>query len=170
MASTRSSPCPGRSGPGGTLARTFAGDGQRPGAGGKVWHVATNTSSTIISKSVSRGSGRTSYRGLVKVYEGAKHSTSTVRCDALLLDERSRSDTYPTMEIDEEQVNIGHEASISRLGEDQLFYLMSRGISEEEAAKMVVNGFVEPIVKELPMEYAIELNRLIELQMEGSVG
>ena len=152
------------------LSLAFAGDGQHQDAGGKVVHVAPNTSSAIISKSVSRGSGRTSYRGLVKVYEGAKHSTSTVRCDALLLDERSRSDTYPTMEIDEEQVNIGHEASVSKLGEEQLFYLMSRGIAEDEAAKMVVNGFVEPIVKELPMEYAIELNRLIELQMEGSVG
>jgi Fe-S cluster assembly protein SufB len=123
-----------------------------------------------VSKSVSRGSGRTSYRGLLKVYEGAEHSTSTVRCDALLLDDLSRSDTYPTMEVDEERVQIGHEASVSKLGEDQLFYLMARGIEEAEAAKMVVNGFVEPIVKELPMEYAIELNRLIELQMEGSVG
>ena len=152
------------------LSLAFAGDGQHQDAGGKVVHVAPNTSSAIVSKSVSRGAGRTSYRGLLKVYEGAEHSTSTVRCDALLLDERSRSDTYPTMEIGEEQVNIGHEASVSKLGEDQLFYLMSRGIAEEEAAKMVVNGFVEPIVKELPMEYAIELNRLIELQMEGSVG
>ena len=152
------------------LSLAFAGDGQHQDAGGKVVHVAPNTSSAIVSKSVSRGTGRTSYRGLVKVYEGAHGSTSMVRCDALLLDERSRSDTYPTMEIDEEQVNIGHEASISRLGEEQLFYLMSRGINEEDAAKMVVNGFVEPIVKELPMEYAIELNRLIELQMEGSVG
>ncbi|MSQ30408.1 MAG: Fe-S cluster assembly protein SufB [Dehalococcoidia bacterium] len=152
------------------LSLAFAGTGQHQDAGGKVVHVAPHTSSAIISKSVSRGTGRTSYRGLLKVYEGAHHSTSTVRCDALLLDEHSRSDTYPTMEIDEEQVNIGHEASVSKLGEDQLFYLMSRGIKEEDAAKMVVNGFVEPIVKELPMEYAIELNRLIELQMEGSVG
>ena len=152
------------------LSLAFAGDGQHQDAGGKIVHVAPHTSSAIISKSVSRGKGRTSYRGLLKVYEGAHHSTSTVRCDALLLDEHSRSDTYPTMEIDEEQVNIGHEASVSKLGEDQLFYLMSRGINEEDAAKMVVNGFVEPIVKELPMEYAIELNRLIELQMEGSVG
>ena len=152
------------------LSLAFAGDGQHQDAGGKVVHVAPNTSSAIVSKSVSRGAGRTSYRGLLKVYEGATNSTSAVRCDALLLDERSRSDTYPTMEVDEERVNIGHEASVSKLGEDQLFYLMSRGISEEEAAKMVVNGFVEPIVKELPMEYAIELNRLIELQMEGSVG
>ena len=152
------------------LSLAFAGDGQHQDAGGKIVHVAPNTSSAIVSKSVSRGKGRTSYRGLLKVYEGAHHASSTVRCDALLLDEHSRSDTYPTMEIDEERVNIGHEASVSKLGEDQLFYLMSRGIKEEDAAKMVVNGFVEPIVKELPMEYAIELNRLIELQMEGSVG
>ena len=119
---------------------------------------------------MSRGSGRTSYRGALKVYPGAHHSKATVRCDALLLDEKSRSDTYPLMDIEEEQVNIGHEASVSRVGEDQLFYLQSRGISEVEATKMIVNGFVEPIVKELPMEYAVELNRLIELQMEGSVG
>ncbi|MDA1009991.1 MAG: Fe-S cluster assembly protein SufB [Chloroflexi bacterium] len=152
------------------LSLAFAGDGQHQDAGGKIIHVAPNTTSAIVSKSVSRGAGRTSYRGLLKVHEGAHGSSSTVRCDALLLDEKSRSDTYPTMEIDEEQVNIGHEASVSKLGEDQLFYLMSRGIDEESAAKMVVNGFVEPIVKELPMEYAIELNRLIELQMEGSVG
>jgi len=152
------------------LSLAFAGDGQHQDAGGKVVHVAPNTTSAIVSKSVSRGNGRTSYRGLLKVYEGAEKSSSTVRCDALLLDEFSRSDTYPTMEIDEEQVNIGHEASVSKLGEDQLFYLMSRGIPEEDAAKMVVNGFVEPIVKELPMEYAIELNRLIELQMDGAVG
>ena len=152
------------------LSLAFAGDGQHQDAGGKVVHAAPRTSSAIVSKSVSRGSGRTSYRGLLKIHEGASGSSSTVRCDALLLDERSRSDTYPTMEVDEEQVAIGHEASVSKLGEDQLFYLMSRGITEEEASKMVVNGFVEPIVKELPMEYAIELNRLIELQMEGSVG
>ncbi|MYA21045.1 MAG: Fe-S cluster assembly protein SufB, partial [Chloroflexi bacterium] len=152
------------------LSLAFAGDGQHQDAGGKVVHVAPKTSSAIVSKSVSRGSGRTSYRGLLKVHEGAGDSSSTVRCDALLLDEHSRSDTYPTMEVDEEQVTIGHEASVSKLGDDQLFYLMSRGITEEEASKMVVNGFVEPIVKELPMEYAIELNRLIELQMEGSVG
>ncbi len=152
------------------LSLAFAGDGQHQDAGGKIVHVAPNTTSAIVSKSVSRGNGRTSYRGLLKVYEGATKSSSTVRCDALLLDEFSRSDTYPTMEIGEEQVNIGHEASVSKLGEDQLFYLMSRGIPEEDAAKMVVNGFVEPIVKELPMEYAIELNRLIELQMDGAVG
>ncbi len=152
------------------LSLAFAGNGQYQDTGGKVVHVAPNTSSAIVAKSVSRGDGRTSYRGLLKVYGGAEQSTSTVRCDALLLDEHSRSDTYPTMEVDEEKVKIGHEASVSKLGDDQLFYLMSRGIAEDEAAKMVVNGFVEPIVKELPMEYAIELNRLIELQMEGSVG
>tara|TARA_Y100000996_G_scaffold408013_1_gene386363 strand:+ start:1446 stop:2864 length:1419 start_codon:yes stop_codon:yes gene_type:complete len=152
------------------LSLAFAGEGQHQDAGGKIVHVAPNTTSAIISKSVSRGAGRSSYRGLLKVHDGAENSSSTVRCDALLLDEHSRSDTYPTMEIDEERVNIGHEASVSKLGEDQLFYLMARGIPEEDAAKMVVNGFVEPIVKELPMEYAIELNRLIELQMEGSVG
>jgi Fe-S cluster assembly protein SufB len=152
------------------LSLAFAGNGQHQDAGGKIVHVAPNTSSAIVSKSVSRGNGRTSYRGLLKVYEGAEHSSSTVRCDALLLDELSRSDTYPTMEVDEERVQIGHEASVSKLGEDQLFYLMARGIPEEEAAKMVVNGFVEPIVKELPMVYAIELNRLIELQMAGAVG
>jgi Fe-S cluster assembly protein SufB len=152
------------------LSLAFAGDNQHQDAGGKVVHVAPDTSSAIVSKSVSRGSGRTSYRGLLKVHEGAENSSSTVRCDALLLDDLSRSDTYPTMEVDSDNVNIGHEASVSKLGDDQLFYLMSRGINEEEAAKMVVNGFVEPIVKELPMEYAIELNRLIELQMEGSVG
>jgi Fe-S cluster assembly protein SufB len=152
------------------LSLAFAGPGQHQDAGGKVVHVAPNTTSTIISKSISKGGGRTSYRGLLKVYPGAENAKSTVRCDALLLDEDSRSDTYPVMEIDEEQVTIGHEATVSKVGDEQLFYLQSRGIDETEATKMIVNGFVEPIVKELPMEYAIELNRLIELQMEGSVG
>ena len=152
------------------LSLAFAGPDQHQDAGGKIVHVAPNTTSTIISKSISKGGGRTSYRGLLKVYEGATNAKSTVRCDALLLDEDSRSDTYPVMEIDEDQVTIGHEATVSRVGEEQLFYLQSRGIDETEATKMIVNGFVEPIVKELPMEYAIELNRLIELQMEGSVG
>jgi Fe-S cluster assembly protein SufB len=152
------------------LSLAFAGPGQHQDAGGKIVHVAPNTTSTIISKSISKGGGRTSYRGLLKVYPGAENSKSTVRCDALLLDEASRSDTYPVMEIDEEQVSIGHEATVSKIGDEQLFYLQSRGIDETEATKMIVNGFVEPIVKELPMEYAIELNRLIELQMEGSVG
>ncbi len=152
------------------LSLAMAGDGQHQDAGAKIVHVAPDTTSTIISKSVSKGSGRTSYRGALKVYAGAKRSKATVRCDALLLDDKSRSDTYPLMEIEEEQVNIGHEASVSKVGEDQLFYLQSRGLSEVDATKMIVNGFVEPIVKELPMEYAVELNRLIELQMEGAVG
>jgi Fe-S cluster assembly protein SufB len=152
------------------LSLAFAGPDQHQDAGGKIVHVAPDTTSTIISKSISKGGGRTSYRGLLKVHEGAKNVKSTVRCDALLLDQDSRSDTYPVMEIDEEQVSIGHEATVSKVGEEQLFYLQSRGIDETEATKMIVNGFVEPIVKELPMEYAIELNRLIELQMEGSVG
>ena len=152
------------------LSLAFAGEGQHQDAGGKIVHVAPDTTSTIISKSISKGGGRTSYRGLLKVHDGAKNVKSTVRCDALLLDQDSRSDTYPVMEIDEEQVNIGHEATVSKVGDEQLFYLQSRGIDEIEATKMIVNGFVEPIVKELPMEYAIELNRLIELQMEGSIG
>ena len=152
------------------LSLAMASDGQHQDAGAKMVHVAPDTTSTIISKSVSRGTGRTSYRGALRVEQGAVHSKATVRCDALLLDEKSRSDTYPLMEINEDQVNIGHEASVSKVGEDQLFYLQSRGISEVEATKMIVNGFVEPIVKELPMEYAVELNRLIELQMEGAVG
>jgi Fe-S cluster assembly protein SufB len=152
------------------LSLAFAGHGQHQDAGGKVIHAASNTTSTIISKSLSKDGGRTSYRGLLKVYEGCENVKSNVRCDALLLDETSRSDTYPTMEIDAPDVSIQHEAYVSKLGEDQLFYLMSRGMSEEAAAKMIVNGFVEPIVKELPMEYAVELNRLIELQMDGAVG
>ena len=129
-----------------------------------------NTTSTITSKSISKDGGRTTYRGLVKVYKGATGAKSHVRCDALLLDERSRSDTYPTMEIDEEQAEIGHEASVSKIGEEQLFYLMSRGLKEHEAATMIVNGFFEPFAKALPLEYAVELNRLIQLEMEGSVG
>ena len=152
------------------LSLAMAGPGQHQDAGGKCIHVAPYTTSVINSKSISKGNGRTSYRGHLKVYPGAKGVKATVRCDALLLDEDSRSDTYPLMEIDEQDVTIGHEASVSKLGEEQLFYLMSRGLDEAEAAKMIVNGFVEPIVKELPMEYAVELNRLIELQMEGSVG
>ncbi|HET6614988.1 MAG TPA: Fe-S cluster assembly protein SufB [Dehalococcoidia bacterium] len=152
------------------LSLAMASDGQHQDAGGKIVHAAPDTTSTIISKSVSKGSGRTSYRGALKVYPGAVRSKATVRCDALLLDEKSRSDTYPLMEIEEDQVTIGHEASVSKVGEDQLFYLQSRGLTEVDATKMIVNGFVEPIVKELPMEYAVELNRLIELQMEGAVG
>ena len=152
------------------LSLAFAGEGQHQDAGGKVVHAASNTTSSIISKSLSKDGGRTSYRGLLKVYEGCENVKANVRCDALLIDETSRSDTYPTMEIDSPDVHIQHEAYVSKLGEDQLFYLMSRGMSEENAAKMIVNGFVEPIVKELPMEYAVELNRLIELQMDGAIG
>lgn len=152
------------------LSMAFAGPGQHQDAGGKVIHVAPHTSSKITSKSISKGSGRASYRGLLKVYEGAYDVRSNVVCDALLLDEHSRSDTYPYIEIDEQDVTIGHEASVSKVGEEQLFYLMSRGLSEEEATTMVVSGFIEPLVKELPMEYAIEMNRLIQLQMEGSIG
>ncbi|MCP4360509.1 MAG: Fe-S cluster assembly protein SufB [Chloroflexi bacterium] len=152
------------------LSIAFAGKGQHQDAGGKVVHVAPNTTSRIISKSICKDGGRSSYRGLLQVNEGAHHVKSNVVCDALLLDETSRSDTYPYIEIEEEDVNIGHEASVSKVGEEQLFYLMSRGINEETATSMVVNGFIEPLVRELPMEYAIELNRLIQLQMEGSIG
>jgi Fe-S cluster assembly protein SufB len=152
------------------LSMAFAGPGQHQDAGGKVIHFAPNTSSKITSKSISRGGGRASYRGLLKVYKGAVNVRSNVVCDALLLDPQSRSDTYPYIEIDEEDVSIGHEASVSKVGEEQLFYLQSRGLSVEEATTMVVSGFIEPLVKELPMEYAIEMNRLIQLQMEGSIG
>ncbi len=152
------------------LSLAFAGAGQHQDAGGKIVHAAPNTTSTIISKSLSKDGGRTSYRGLLKVAEGCHGVKSNVRCDALLLDKDSRSDTYPTMEVDDPDVHLQHEAYVSKLSEDQLFYLTSRGLSEESAAKMIVNGFVEPIVKELPMEYAVELNRLIELQMEGAIG
>ncbi|MFT6564218.1 MAG: Fe-S cluster assembly protein SufB [Actinomycetes bacterium] len=153
-----------------TLSIAFAGEGQHQDAGAKMVHAAPLTSSSIISKSVARGGGRTSYRGLVQVLEGAKGSKSTVRCDALLVDDISRSDTYPYVDVREDDVAMGHEASVSKVGEDQLFYLMSRGMTEEEAMAMIVRGFVEPIARELPMEYALELNRLIELQMEGAVG
>jgi Fe-S cluster assembly protein SufB len=152
------------------LSMAFAGPGQHQDAGGKAIHFAPHTSSKITSKSISKGSGRSSYRGLLKVYKGASDVKSNVVCDALLLDDKARSDTYPYIEIDEEDVTVGHEASVSKVGEEQLFYLMSRGLSEEEATTMVVSGFIEPLVKELPMEYAIELNRLIQLQMEGSIG
>lgn len=152
------------------LSIAFAGNGQHQDAGGKVVHVAPNTTSRIISKSISKSGGRASYRGLLKVYEGADNCKSNVVCDALLLDDASRSDTYPYIEIDAQDVTIGHEASVSKVGEEQLFYLMSRGIDEEMANTMIVNGFIEPLVKELPMEYAIEMNRLIQLQMEGSIG
>jgi Fe-S cluster assembly protein SufB len=152
------------------LSIAFAGRGQHQDAGGKVVHIAPHTSSQIISKSISKDGGRASYRGLLKVYAGAHGSRSKVVCDALLLDEKSRSDTYPYIEIDEQDVTVGHEATVSKVGEDQLFYLMSRGLNEAAATSMVVSGFIEPLVKELPMEYAVELNRLIALQMEGSVG
>lgn len=152
------------------LSIAFAGPGQQLDAGGKVVHGAPNTSSVITSKSISKGGGRSSYRGLLKVYKGAAGSKSNVVCDALLIDDKSRSDTYPVIEIDEDDVTIGHEASVSKVGEEQLFYLMSRGIPEDQAAGLVVAGFIEPLVKELPMEYAVELNRLVQLQMEGSVG
>ena len=153
-----------------TLSVAFAGEGQHQDAGAKMVHAAPYTSSTIISKSVARGGGRTSYRGLVQVQEGAHHSKSTVKCDALLVDTISRSDTYPYVDVREDDVSMGHEATVSKVSEDQLFYLMSRGMTEDEAMAMIVRGFVEPIARELPMEYALELNRLIELQMEGAVG
>jgi Fe-S cluster assembly protein SufB len=152
------------------LSIAFAGEGQHQDAGGKCVHVAPRTSSVITSKSISKNGGRAGYRGLLEVAKGAEGSRSKVVCDALILDERSRSDTYPYIRIDESNVDIGHEATVSKIGEEQLFYLMARGISEEEAGKLIVNGFIEPIVKELPMEYAVEMNRLIELQMEGSIG
>jgi Fe-S cluster assembly protein SufB len=153
-----------------TLSIAFAGTGQHQDAGAKMVHAAPNTSSTIVSKSVARGGGRTSYRGLVQILEGAHGSRSTVRCDALLVDDISRSDTYPYVDVREDDVSMGHEATVSKISEDQLFYLQSRGLTEEEAMAMIVRGFIEPIARELPMEYALELNRLIELQMEGAVG
>jgi Fe-S cluster assembly protein SufB len=152
------------------LSVAFAGRGQHQDPGGKVIHAAPHTQSVIVSKSISKDGGRAGYRGLVKIYEGAKGSKSAVRCDALILDEHSRSDTYPTMEIDEQDVSITHEATVSKVSDEQLFYLMSRGVKADEAMNMIVRGFVEPIVKELPLEYAVELNRLIEMEMEGSVG
>jgi len=153
-----------------TLSIAFAGEGQHQDAGSKMVHAAPNTSSSIVSKSVARGGGRTSYRGLVQILEGAHGSKSTVRCDALLVDDISRSDTYPYVDVREDDVSMGHEATVSKVSADQLFYLMSRGMKEDEAMAMIVRGFVEPIARELPMEYALELNRLIELQMEGAVG
>lgn len=161
----------GKGAKGEILSLAFAGHGgQYQDAGGKAIHLAPYTTSTITSKSVSMGGGRTSYRGLVQINHGAKGSKSFVRCDALILDKLSRSDTYPTNTVNEEDVTLGHEASVSKIGEDQLFYLMSRGLSEAQASSMVVNGFIEPIVKAIPLEYAVELNRLIDLSMEGSVG
>jgi Fe-S cluster assembly protein SufB len=152
------------------LSIAYAGNGQHHDTGGKVVHAAPRTTSSIVSKSISRGTGRSSYRGLCKVYEGATHSKSNVECDALLLNDTSRTDTYPYIEIEERDANVGHEATVSKVGDEQLFYLMSRGMSEEEAMALIVRGFIEPIAKELPLEYAVELNRLIDLEMEGSVG
>lgn len=152
------------------LSIAFSGKGQRHDTGGKILHLAPDTTSKIISKSISKDGGRASYRGLLRVNKGSTNVRSSVVCDALLLDDHSRSDTYPYIEVDEQDVNIGHEASVSKIEDEQLFYLMSRGLSEEEATSMVVSGFIEPLVKELPMEYAIEMNRLIQLQMEGSIG
>jgi Fe-S cluster assembly protein SufB len=152
------------------LSIAYAGKGQHQDAGAKMVHCAPNTCSTVLSKSISKDGGRTSYRGLVKVLPNAHDVKVNVRCDALLLDEHSRSDTYPYMEVDNKSVHIGHEATVSKIGDEQLFYLMSRGLSENDAIAMIVNGFFEPFTKELPMEYAVELNRLIQLEMEGSIG
>jgi len=160
----------GKGARGEVLSVAYAGRGQHTDAGGKAVHAAPYTTSVITSKSVSKDGGRTGYRGLVRVEPDAHHAKSTVRCDALILDEDSRSDTYPYIEVEEETAALGHEATVSKVGEDQLFYLMSRGLTEPEATAMIVNGFIEPITRELPMEYAVELNRLVELQMEGSVG
>ncbi len=155
---------------GNILSIAFASDGQHQDAGAKIIHKAKNTTSTITSKSISRGSGRSSYRGLLKVGKGATGVKATVKCDALMLDEESRSDTYPTMEIGEDNVAIAHEATVGKISDEQIYYLMSRGLSESDATAMIVQGFIAPFAKELPMEYAIELNRLIQLEMEGSVG
>jgi Fe-S cluster assembly protein SufB len=155
---------------GSILSIAYAGNGQHQDTGGKVIHAAPNTTSRIISKSISKGTGRATYRGLCKVHEGAVNARSNVECDALLINETSRTDTYPYIEIEEKNANVGHEATVSKVGDEQLFYLMSRGMSEEEAMALIVRGFIEPIAKLLPLEYAVELNRLIELEMEGSVG
>ncbi|MGB8346815.1 MAG: Fe-S cluster assembly protein SufB [Ktedonobacteraceae bacterium] len=155
---------------GDVLSVAFASSGMHQDAGAKITHLAPHTTSQILSKSVSKGTGRASYRGLVRINSGAHHTKSNVRCDALLLDEMARTDTYPTIRVEENQTEIGHEATVSKVGEDQLFYLMSRGLDETEAYSLIVNGFIEPITKELPMEYAVELNRLIQLEMSGSVG
>ncbi len=153
-----------------TLSVAFAGEGQYQDAGAKMIHMAPHTSSSIVSKSIARAGGRASYRGEVRIERGAHHAANTVRCDALLVDAHSRSDTYPVVDIREDDVQMGHEATVSKVSEEQLFYLMSRGMAEAEAMAMIVRGFIEPIARELPMEYALELNKLIELQMEGSVG
>ncbi len=155
---------------GNILSIAYAGDGQHQDTGGKIIHAAPNTTSSIVSKSISKGTGRSSYRGLLQVHDGAKNAKSNVECDALLINETAKTDTYPYIEINEKSAHIGHEATVSKVGDEQLFYLMSRGMSEEEAMALIVRGFIEPIAKELPLEYAVELNRLIELEMEGSVG
>ena len=152
------------------LSIAYASDGQHQDTGGTVVHAAPRTTSSIVSKSISRGTGRSTYRGLCKVYEGAVGARSNVECDALLIHDTSRTDTYPYIEIEEQSASVGHEATVSKIGDEQLFYLMSRGMSEEEAMALIIRGFIEPIAKELPLEYAVELNRLIELEMEGSVG
>ncbi|MBI4370110.1 MAG: Fe-S cluster assembly protein SufB, partial [Elusimicrobia bacterium] len=166
-------PCVYLAGPkahGEILSVAFAGSGQHQDAGGKIFHAAPETTSTITSKSVSKDGGRSSYRGLLKVYQGASHAKSAVRCDALLMDPQSRSDTYPTMEVAERSASVAHEATVAKIGEEQLFYLMSRGLAEQEAMALIVNGFMEPFIKTIPLEYAVEMNRLIELEMEGAVG
>ncbi len=152
------------------LSMAFAGSGQQQDSGGKMLHLAPNTTSKVNSKSISRGGGRSSFRGLIYVQEGAKGAKASMACDALILDPLSRSDTYPDIQINEGGVSVGHEASVSKIDEEQLFYLKSRGLNDEEATSMVVSGFIEPLVKELPMEYAVEMNRLIRYQMENSVG
>ena len=152
------------------MSIAYAGDGQHQDTGGKGVHVAPHTTSSITSKSISKGTGRSTYRGLCKVHKGARHARSNVECDALLINDTSRTDTYPYIEIEENDASVGHEASVSKIGEEQLFYLASRGIAKDEAMAMIVRGFIEPIAKQLPLEYAVELNRLIEMEMEGSVG
>jgi Fe-S cluster assembly protein SufB len=160
----------GKGAKGEILSVAYAGEGQHQDAGGKITHVAPYTTSSIVSKSISKDGGRAGYRGLCRVDDGAYKAKSNVRCDALILDDESRSDTYPYIEIEEETAQIGHEATVSKIGDEQLFYLQSRGIDEAEAMSLIVRGFIEPITKELPLEYSVELNRLIQLQMEGSVG
>ncbi|KKL68557.1 hypothetical protein LCGC14_2123780, partial [marine sediment metagenome] len=153
-----------------TLSVAFAGKNQHQDTGAKMIHLAPNTTSKVTSKSVSRLNGRSTYRGLLKVVKNATNVKATVRCDALLLDDTAKTDTYPYMEIDAEDATVTHEATVGKIGDEQIFYLMSRGFNEEEALSLIVNGFMEPFTKELPMEYAVELNRLIKLEMDGSVG
>jgi Fe-S cluster assembly protein SufB len=152
------------------LSIAFATDGQHQDAGAKVIHAAPHTTSSVVSKSISKTGGRSSYRGLVQIHEGATGARSNVECDALLLDETARTDTFPYIEINEKTAHVGHEATVSKLDDEQIFYLMTRGLGEEEAMALIVRGFLDPVAKELPLEYAVELNRLIELEMEGSVG